>query len=200
VPRNWWRQKKDVLRHYNRLARIYDSLYGEEQNAKIKSILRMVKTRCEDLVLDAGCGTGLLIDHVAARVNHFVGLDVAEKALKVASERSRRLRIRRNVSLIRADVDALPFRDNIFDKIFALTLLQNVPEPCRTLREMVRAAKDMSEVAVTGLKKRFTEEDFSEIIRRIGMECLLVEDPEIHDFIAVIKVNKVKDKYGEKKE
>jgi len=190
VSQKGWKQKKAVLRHYNRLAKIYDSLYGEEQNAKIESILRMVKIGCKDLVLDAGCGTGLLIDHIAARVNHFVGLDIAEKALKRAAERSCRLRSRQNVSLMRADVDNLPFRDRVFDKIFALTLLQNVPEPYETIREIVRVTKRQAQIVVTGLKKHFTEENFSKIITKIGGECFLVEAPKVHDFIAIIKVNK----------
>ena len=189
-----WRQKKSVIRHYNRLAEIYDSLYGEEQKTKITSILKMMKIRREDLVLDAGCGTGLLIDHLMLKVNHFVGLDIAGNVLKVALERSRRLGIKRNISLIKADIDAVPFRDNVFDKIFALTLLQNVPEPCKTLREIVRVAKNRSEIAVTGLKKHFAKEDFDRIIRKIGQEHIFVESSETHDFIVLIRIDKVKNK------
>jgi len=194
VPQGWWKQKKGVIRHYNRLAKIYDSLYGEEQKAKIISILKMMRNKRKDLVLDLGCGTGLLIDYVASRVNHFVGLDIAEEALKVASERSCRLGIKRNVSLIKADVDALPFRDDVFDEIFALTLLQNVPEPCKTLQRIVRVAKNRSEIAVTGLKKHFTKESFSEVIRKIGREAIIAEPSEIRDLIAIVKVDKAKSK------
>ena len=190
-----WDKKWEVLHHYNRLARIYDSLYGEEQNAKIESILEILKIRCKDLALDLGCGTGLLIEHIASKVAHFVGIDLAGKAIKVAAERSRRLGIKENVSLIRADVDHLPFRDDVFDRIFALTLLQNVPEPRETIREMVRVAKGMSQIAVTGLKKHFTEERFSGIIDRIGEKFILIKTSELHDIIAVVEINKAKNKY-----
>jgi len=199
VSHSLWDKKKAVLHHYNRLSKIYDSLYGEEQNAKIKSILKVVKMRCEDWVLDAGCGTGLLIEHLASKVNHFVGIDLAGRALKAAAERSHRLGIKRNVSLIRADVDNLPFRDGVFDKIFALTLLQNVPNPCETLLEIVRVAKSKSQIAVTGLKKHFNKEKFSGIISKIKGRYILVNSLKIHDLIAIAEVNKAKNKYCKEK-
>jgi len=200
VSRSLWDKKRDVLHHYDRLARTYDSLYGQEQNAKIALILKILKTGCKDLVLDAGCGTGLLIEHVAMEVNHFVGIDLSKKSLKMALARSHRLRIKRNVSLIQADADSLPFRDDIFDKIFALTLLQNAPEPCKTLQEMIRVAKSNSQIVVTGLKKHFSEGDFSKLIGSIGWEYTFAEAQRVHDLVAIVKVNKVKNKYRQKEE
>ncbi|HIE18535.1 TPA: class I SAM-dependent methyltransferase, partial [Candidatus Bathyarchaeota archaeon] len=129
MPQSWWSEKRKILHHYDRLARIYDSLYGEEQRSKIESILKILKIGCEDLVLDLGCGTGLLIEYVAMKVNHFVGVDLSGESLKIAVERSRRLGVKQKVSLLQADVDNLPFRDDVFDKFFALTLLQSLPEP-----------------------------------------------------------------------
>jgi len=55
LSQSCWSGKREVLQHYNRLARIYDSLYGEEQNAKIRSILKVLKVGRKDLVLDVGC-------------------------------------------------------------------------------------------------------------------------------------------------
>jgi len=192
VSQNIWDKKREVLHHYDRLARIYDSLYRREQDAKIKSILKVLTARCKDLVLDAGCGTGLLINHLARRVGHFVGVDLSMESLKVFMERSYRLGIKRSVSLIQADVDNLPFRDNVFDKVIALTLLQNVPEPLDTLQEIIRVSKSNSEVAVTGLKKHFDEKSFNNLIGKIGEEHIFVNSSELHDHIAIVKV---KNKY-----
>jgi len=192
MSRSVWDKKREVLRHYDRLARIYDSLYRREQDAKIKFILKLFRIRCRDLVLDAGCGTGLLINHLLGRVGHLVGVDLSTKTLKVFMERSRRLGIKRNVSLVRADVDNLPFRDDIFDKVVALTLIQNVPEPFDTLQEIIRVSKNDSEVVVTGLKKHFDDESFHNLIGGIGKEHIFVNSPELHDHIAIVKV---KNKY-----
>ena len=183
-----WERKRRTFEHYDRLASIYDSLYGEEQSIKIGLALRNVKVGSGDLLLDIGCGTGILMEFVASMIKHYVGLDLADKTLKVAAERSRCLRVKSKVSLIRADADYLPFRDDSFSIIFALTLLQNIPEPNRTLMEILRVAKDKSQIVITGLKKSFTREEFNELICNIWKDHIFLEAPGSKDFIAVIKV------------
>ena len=193
---NSWSIKRSVIEHYDRLADIYDSLYGEEQRAKIKIIFRVMNTGAGGLVLDIGCGTGLLIEYSVADSRCFVGVDLSIKSLIRARERSRRLKAEQYVSLIRADAENLPFRSEVFDSIFALTLLQNVPSPRRALGEIVRVAKDKSQVVVTGLKKYFTIDEFRGLISRFG-ECEFF--PENHDFIAVLRVDKQRINIGSEK-
>jgi len=196
VSGNSWSIKRSVIEHYDRLADIYDSLYGEEQRAKIKIIFKVMNAGAEGLMLDIGCGTGLLIEYSIADSRCFVGVDLSIKSLRRARERSRRLKAERYVSLIRADAENLPFRSEVFDRIFALTLLQNVPSPRRALGEIVRVAKDKSQVVVTGLKKYFTIDKFRGLISSFG-ECEFF--PENHDFIAVLRVNKQRINIGSEK-
>jgi len=196
VSGNSWSIKRSVIEHYDRLADIYDSLYGEEQRAKIRIIFKVMNAGAGGLVLDIGCGTGLLIEYSAADSRCFVGVDLSVKSLRRAKERVHRLKVERYVSLIRADAENLPFRSEVFDRIFALTLLQNVPSPRRALGEMVRVAKDKSQVVVTGLKKYFTIDEFRELIGRFG-ECELFS--ENHDFIAVLRVDKQRINIGSEK-
>jgi len=183
-----WERKRGTIEHYDRLASMYDSLYGEEQSIKIGLALRDVKVGCDDLVLDVGCGTGILVGFVASMIKHYVGLDIANKTLKVAAEKSRRLGVKSKVSFIRADADYLPFRDGSFSVIFALTLLQNIPEPSRTLTEILRVARDRSQIVITGLKKSFTKKEFDELICKVWRDHTFLEAPGSKDFIVVIKV------------
>ena len=183
-----WERKRGTIEHYDRLASIYDSLYGEEQSIKMGLALRNVKVRSGDLLLDIGCGTGILMEFVASMIRHYVGLDLARETLKVASERSKRLRVKSKVSLIRADADYLPFRAGSFSIIFALTLLQNIPKPSRTLMEILRVAKGKSQIVITGLKKSFTKKEFDELICNIWRDHTFLEAPGSKDFIVVIKV------------
>lgn len=48
-----------------------------------------------------------------------------------------------------ADADFLPIRDGAFDSVFAFTLLQNMPCPAETAREILRVARPEGTVVVT---------------------------------------------------
>ena len=69
-----WKKKREVMGSYGGLATGYDALYKEEQNAKMKVILGKLKFRENSFVLDVGCGTGLLFEHVKESVRLLVGL------------------------------------------------------------------------------------------------------------------------------
>ena len=92
-----------------------------------------------------------------------MGVDFSQKALKEAKKRTKNPS---NVALVRADADNTPFPDHTFDKVFAITLLQNMPNPLRTISEMKRLAKPPAVFAVTGLKKKFTQKSFVDLIER----------------------------------
>jgi len=196
VPGNSWSIKRSIIEYYDKLADIYDSLYGEEQKAKIKIIFKVMNAEAGGLVLDIGCGTGLLIEYLVADSGCLVGVDLSVKSLRRARERLRRLRAEQDVSLIRADAENLPFRSEVFDEIFALTLLQDTPSPRRALREITRVAKDKSQAIVTGLRKYFTIDEFRGLISSFGEYELF---PENHDFIAVLKVDKQRINIGSEK-
>jgi len=189
-------EKRDVMRYYDELAGSYNSLYGDEQDLKIDLALGVVRLKDSDLVLDVGCGTGLLFDHIAESVGQIVGLDLSSGILGVASERSRELRERCKVSIIRADADFMPFREEAFDVIFAFTLLQNLPDPAVTVKEITRVAQTDSTIVITGLKKSFSEERIKSILGGRGIEVSITRTVnQAQDLMAVCrKVHEAKDK------
>lgn len=181
-------EKRDVMRYYDELAVAYDTLHGDEQDLKIELALDAVRSRDSDLVLDVGCGTGLLFDHIEESVGQIVGVDFSPGILKVAAERCRNLRKGYKVSMIRADADSLPFPEEIFDKVFAFTLLQNMPDPVMTLQETMRVARTDSMIVITGLKKFFSEERIKSVLGAAGLEVSLTRTVnQAQDLIAVCR-------------
>jgi len=188
LPTTWF-EKRGIIRHYDKMANIYDSLYREEQELKIKQILRHMAVHNSDLTLDAGCGTGFLFKHVHKQGSHLVGADLSKGLLRIALAHVRQAGTR-NVSLVRADVDHLPFKERVFDKVFALTLLQDSSDLDVTLKEIIRTTKVDSMLAVTGLKKVFTEEQFKQALTKEGLEINILLTPEqVKDFIAVCRMH-----------
>jgi len=178
-----WNTKRKAMRHYDQLAPVYDTQYSEEQNAKIEAALNNTKFIHNELILDMGCGTGLLFQHVAKSAKLVVGIDVSSKILQEARKRKKHLS---NVAVIRADADYTPFPNQTFDQVFALTLLQNMPNPFKTIREIRRVSKPQSRIVVTGLKKKFTQERFINLLNKAGLKIsTLKTNPQLKGHLAV---------------
>jgi len=178
-----WNKKRRVMRHYDQSAKVYDAQYLEEQEAKIWTAMDNLALNPDSLVLDAGCGTGLLFAHAAEKTRFVVGADISRGILK---EAKRKAKPHENVALIQADAEKMPFSNSAFDVVFAITLLQNTPSPAGTLNEINRVSKSNATVVVTGLKKAFTKEKFSKMLRQANLEAAVVKlDEQGREYISV---------------
>lgn len=154
-------------------ADMYDGRYREEQTAKIEAALKHMKMRSSACSLDVGCGTGLLFSYISGKAGKTVGLDISRRSLLVAKNRAKNFQ---NVYLILADADNMPLKKGLFDCVFALTLIQNAPDPARTLNELAQVAKDDGVFVITGLKKIFSREAFGTLLHDAGLSIVALED------------------------
>jgi ubiquinone/menaquinone biosynthesis C-methylase UbiE len=168
-----WSQKRDTMQHYNVVAKSYDELYANEQKAKIETALKKVGVSNNSLILDSGCGTGLLFEYVADKAKIVMGLDISRELLKEAKKRAKSFG---NVHLILADADYTPFKDGVFSHVFAVTLLQNMPNPEKTLAELTRVAGKNAFLIVTGLKKRFSLIFLENLLRKLKLKVIEIVD------------------------
>jgi ubiquinone/menaquinone biosynthesis C-methylase UbiE len=103
------------------------------------------------------------------------------------AEAKRRAKNYANVHLIWTDVDYMPVKSAIFDSVFAMTVLQNVPNPRKTLAEINFAAKHDAIIVVTGLKKVFERESFQRLLKDAGLDLAAFEDEGLECYVAVCK-------------
>ena len=91
-------------------------------------------------VLDVGCGGGILSEAMAARGARVTGIDLGEKALKVAQ--LHRLESGLDVDYRLCDVEVLA-KDEAgrFDVVTCMEMLEHVPDPAVTVRACAQAAK-----------------------------------------------------------
>jgi ubiquinone/menaquinone biosynthesis C-methylase UbiE len=176
-----WRSKRKVMHAYDVTAPIYDERYSDEQHLKYWKTLESVDVDGA-VVLDVGCGSGLFFSEVAGRAEAVVGVDVSKQLLLKAKTNPAS-----NVHVVQADADHLPFADGTFDAAFSFTVLQNMPKPAKTLREINRATKKGGKIAVTGLRKAFPETSFHDLIQGSDLETdLFVDEETINCYIAVL--------------
>jgi len=170
------------MRHYDHSAAVYNAQYYEEQEAKIKLALAEPILKKEDFILDAGCGTGLLFPYIVEKVKLVVGIDVSRIILKQAEKR---MKEQTNVAVVRADIDYAPLQKGIFDTAFAITLLQNTPKPHETLNEIKRVTKRDATIVATGLKKAFSQKQFTRLLRGAGLEIKVWKlDENLKEYVA----------------
>ena len=193
-----WQKKRRVMMRYDTTASIYDERYADEQTAKVEAALKNMKIERQSLILDVGCGTGILFDHVDDRADGIVGLDFSKKTLLQAKERIRKESLR-NVHLIRADADNMPFHNEIFNTIFAVTILQNTPNPSETLAEIKRVVRDDAFFMITGLKKIFTKEGFEQVLKNSQLNTLMLDDEKLKCYVAVCTKSPIVSSLSQKK-
>ena len=79
--------KREIRDSYDNLGgRLYDLRYGAEQREKYETILAEVEVKQHEIILDNGCGTGLLLEYLSATA---VGLDISSSLLSKALTRIR---------------------------------------------------------------------------------------------------------------
>jgi 2-polyprenyl-3-methyl-5-hydroxy-6-metoxy-1,4-benzoquinol methylase len=124
---------------------LYDK-YGSA-NPVVKRLMGGFRAALDELwetaapgsVLDVGCGEGVLTSEWAERLGdgRVVGIDLDDPGLRAEWEARRRPNLEFRV----AEAGALPFAADEFDVVTAIEVLEHVPDPDATLREMARVAR-----------------------------------------------------------
>jgi ubiquinone/menaquinone biosynthesis C-methylase UbiE len=170
-------RKLELAKLYTETARSYSRRYRRIQEEKHDLVLSKLPAMVGRL-LDVGCGMGDLLAKVGERAKMTVGVDISPGMVR-ASRGSK-------VNLIVADADLLPFADESFDCVVSVTMLQNMPDPEKTVREMKRVVRPGGLVIVTALGKKHPEEELVRIMRSAGL--LVRESGRVgEDFYCVCK-------------
>lgn len=123
-----------IARVYDLLAPVYRFLLvGPGLKKEQEAALRYVTGK---RVLEVGCGTGNLLEHLASSDRSVVGLDISKGMLKQAAKRLAGKGKR--ISLIQGDYYRLPFPSNSFDCVVATFTLTHAPDLKPVLEEIAK--------------------------------------------------------------
>lgn len=148
-----------------------------------RRFLDLVRVRAGERVLEVGCGSGVVLRDVAARVGRrgeVVGVDPSRRAIEVARQLSRSQRGGAPVTLRVANGLDLPFREGRFDVVLAVTVVLHVAEPDALAREMLRTVRpggrvglqdqDFGTLAVTHPDRELTDRILHGVVWKIYEE------------------------------
>ncbi|HEX2667289.1 MAG TPA: bifunctional 2-polyprenyl-6-hydroxyphenol methylase/3-demethylubiquinol 3-O-methyltransferase UbiG [Gammaproteobacteria bacterium] len=135
------------------------------------------------MVLDIGCGGGLMAEGMASRGAKVTGIDLSEGALKVA-----KLHLKesgRQVEYLHISAEALAAeRPGAFDVVTCLEMLEHVPDPGSVIRACATMLKPGGQVVFSTLNR--TPKAFALAI--LGGEYLLrLIPPGTHEYAKFIR-------------
>lgn len=110
-------------------------------------LLEFLNPHPGERILDAGCGTGIFTQEVLDCGAMVTGIDLSLPMLKKAITRIGDT----SFTGLCADMYALPFLSNSFDKVFSMTAIEFVPDAGRAIAELDRVTRKGGRVVVTTL-------------------------------------------------
>ena len=182
-------KKSKIIKDYNSSSQFYDDRYYEIQLKKYESFLEK-KWFQNNIILDAGCGTGLILEQVSKCIKlkalsncKYVGVDISLNMLKKFQLKLKNLGKPLIVSLILADLEYLPIRENIVDIIFSITVFQNLTDIERGLDNLIRVGKTKFDIIISILKKASEFEKFNDLVRMKLENYSFENNPYLEDII-----------------
>jgi len=162
--------------YYNGIASGYDELYGEEQLKKWEIARKIISFDKDDVVLDIGCGTGIITKEIAKLVRKVVAIDISKEMIKNAPKA-------KSIKYFVADATKLPFPDKSFDKIISFTVLQDIKDKDSALSEMKRVCK--GKILLTVQKRNKKIDEIKKLVSKYSRINELIEEEKDFVFLLV---------------
>lgn len=135
-----------MMEEFARLAPRYDRRWADYLRVTHERTLRRLELRPHHCLLDVGCGTGSLLQMIAARYPEvgLTGVDACHEMLEMA-----RRKLGDRVALFRGQAERLPFADEEFDGVISCSSLHYWHQPLNGLHELARVLKPQGQMVIT---------------------------------------------------
>ena len=144
--------KKEEDRLFDGWPDQYDRWFTTPMGVLVKKfegelLLDLLRPGHGEIILDAGCGTGVFTLDILSFGPHLIGLDISLPMLRRAGEKAKGYPF----EMVLGDISNLPFRENFFDKVVSVTTFEFIEDAKGALRELFRVTKKQGWVVVATL-------------------------------------------------
>jgi ubiquinone/menaquinone biosynthesis C-methylase UbiE len=172
IYERWWRPA---------LSRMAKGITGPGMAEEVRIARLLMALSQGDTVLDLACGTGGFSREFGRTVTEsglVVGVDASRTMLERAAAELERTELR-NVALLRAGGEELPFREHCFDAACCFAALHLFADPFAALDELTRVLAPSGRIAImTSIRRQVTARQLKPLVERAsGMR--LFEPDEI---------------------
>jgi ubiquinone/menaquinone biosynthesis C-methylase UbiE len=159
---------KNYQNIYDRFSAFYDLATqgyamlksGNEKN-RIMQYLSLLNVKNEDKVIEISIGTGRNIKYLNPKAEYY-GVDISLGMLKRCQRKMKRLK--REITLIQAEAEFLPIKEESFDVVFSAGGFNFFNDPGKAVIEMLRIAKSGANLLITDetekLRLKYSRNDF----------------------------------------
>ena len=126
----------------------------------IKKLINQYKPKN---VLEVGCGTGIFLDHFHESFERAVGIDNCKPMLEFAEKHHKR----NNIRYIFSIDNHLPFKDNQFDMVLSMGVIEYVENQKKHIEECMRVIRKGGVLFLTTPTKSMT--GIYGAVRKIGL-------------------------------
>ena len=159
---------KNYQKMYDRFSAFYDlatkgyALFknGNEKN-RVMHYLNLLNIENGDKVIEISIGTGRNIKYLNSDADYF-GVDISLGMLKKCQRKMKRLH--REITLIQAEAESLPIKDESFDIVFSAGGFNFFNDPGKAVNEMLRIAKSGVKILITDetekLRLKYSKNEF----------------------------------------
>ncbi|HVP79106.1 MAG TPA: class I SAM-dependent methyltransferase [Thermodesulfobacteriota bacterium] len=144
--------KKERVQLFDEWPETYDRWFTTPIGSLVRRyetelILRLLDPKKGEVILDAGCGTGIFTLDILSSGSKVIGLDLSLPMLKEAEKKLKGY----PMQLVLADMLKLPFPEGFFDKAISITALEFIEDGGAAVGELFRVTKRGGLVVVATL-------------------------------------------------
>jgi ubiquinone/menaquinone biosynthesis C-methylase UbiE len=144
--------EKQKKRLFHDWPQKYDEWFTTPIGAFVKKyeeelILDLLRPLPGEIILDAGCGTGVFTLDILSSGAHVIGLDISLPMLMRAARKATQYPFH----TILADMSNLPFQKDFFDKVVSVTALEFIKNAEGAVKELFRVTKKGGWIVVATL-------------------------------------------------
>lgn len=156
-----WNEEMAIKYNPQRYYETANIIIRYVENKRIRFVKKMLMASEGEMVLEVGCGAGNILEKIEGRL---IGVDISERMIACAQQRLRK----KDVLLIRANAERLPFCANSFNKIIASELLEHTENPDVVLKEIKRVLAPGGLIVVTIPNEPFINR-IKKVLNKIGI-------------------------------
>jgi ubiquinone/menaquinone biosynthesis C-methylase UbiE len=137
---NLMQHDDEILNQFTKQAEPFLKRHENSNEHLLQLMVDSADTQPQNTVLDVACGPGIVSCFFARSAAHVTGVDIVPAML----ERARRFQIEKqltNLDWVLGESTALPFHDDLFDRVVTRFSFHHYMEPQAAIAEMKRVCK-----------------------------------------------------------